>query len=219
MSSRTIPVLVLFALSAACGGKADVLPDGGDTDGGGTDGGGIDAAPGTDCPSQPPSAGATCSKEGLQCEYGGDPRWVCNGIATCSQGAWSVVKGSNDDCPTPPANPPPCPSTFEEAQNAGACTDTGTICNYSTSSATRFCSCFTFGGPVQLDGGGATWECGQAYDPSCPTARPRVGSPCTQPDTYCAYDVCGEPSGLSVQCDGDTGTWVTSPGDVCAGAN
>src|SRR5690242_5616193 len=36
MSSRTIPVLFFFALSAACGGSINILPDGGgNPDGGG----------------------------------------------------------------------------------------------------------------------------------------------------------------------------------------
>ncbi|HEY1956661.1 MAG TPA: hypothetical protein VGH28_13670 [Polyangiaceae bacterium] len=224
MSSRTIPVLFFFALTAACGGKADVLPDGGDIDsgpsdgGGGPDGNGGDASPGPDCPTEAPAEGAACSKEGIQCEYGGDPRWVCNTIATCTQNQWTRIKGDIDSCPTPPVNPPTCPGTYGEAQKGGACTSTGTICDYSTSSATQFCSCNYMGGPIMLDGGGATWLCGSAYDPACPTVRPRAGSSCATPDTYCTYDVCGLPSGLSMQCDGLTGTWVTSPGDVCASA-
>jgi len=215
MSSRTIPVLFFFALSAACGGSIDILPDGGGNPDGG---GGPDATPGPDCPAQAPSEGAACSKEGIECEYGGDPRWVCNTVSRCSGGHWSVGKEGDPSCPTAPVNPPPCPGSYAEAQQGGACSPNGTICNYSTSSATQFCTCNVLGGPIELDGGGAVWYCGQPYDPSCPAERPRVGSSCSVPAVHCSYDVCGLPSGLAVDCSEATGTWVTSPGEVCASA-
>lgn len=219
MTSRSTPWLLVLTVLAACGGKTDGATDSGTTDSGGTDSGNTDAGPGPSCPASAPNAGDSCTKSDVQCEYGGDPRWTCNALATCSKGAWVYAFGGDPSCPTPPTNPQACPATFEQAQNAGFCKETGTACDYATSTATRFCSCAWFGGPPSPDGGtSSTWTCSLGTSTGCPAVRPHVGSPCTS-DLFCSYDVCGIPSGLSVQCDTETGTWVTSPGDVCAGSN
>lgn len=207
---------MLFTFLIACGGKTNEQTDGGGDDGGQTDGG---PQPGPDCPSAVPSEGASCKIDTLQCEYGSDPRSICNTIAVCNNGSWTYFKGG-DACPTPATNPPECPATFEQVQVGTQCSLMGDSCNYSTSSATRFCTCSYMGGPVDMDGGFAgTWQCGSPFETGCPTARPHIGAACSQPDQTCNYDVCGAPSGLAFQCNGQTGTWIQGFGDMCAGAN
>ena len=219
MSLRSTVLVLSLVLAPACGGISDLPDSGGGDSGGGDGGGGGDAAPGPDCPSSAPSEGTACGKSGVECEYGSDTRWSCNLVTICSGGQWTLTKGVDPTCPTPSPNPPVCPATYVAAQQGGGCDPIGTVCDYSTSAATHVCSCAYLGGPVQIDGGGATWQCGGPYDQSCPAKRPRVGAPCSSPSTYCSYDVCGAPDGLSVQCDAQTGTWKTSPGPICAGAN
>jgi len=53
----------------------------------------------------------------------------------------------------------------------------------------------------------------------CPAVRPRIGTTCSHPDLQCDYGVCGDPMGLSIRCEGSTGTWVTGWGVDCAYAN
>jgi hypothetical protein len=211
MTSRAC--FILFAFVVACGGKTSDITDGG----GGNDGG---PQPGPDCPTSVPAEGASCKIDALQCEYGGDPRSVCNTIAVCNKGSWTYFKGGDPSCPTPATNPPDCPATLAQVQVGAKCPSMGEACNYSTSSATQFCTCSYMGGPVDLDGGfSGTWQCGAPFETGCPTARPRIGAACSQPDLNCSYDSCGAPSGLSFQCSGQTGTWIQGFGDVCAGAN
>jgi hypothetical protein len=211
MISR-LPIVVFALLGFACGGNV-INP----TDGGGDSPTG-DGGPGPDCPATPPSAvlGESCNNTGISCEYGGDPRWTCNTVATCTSGSWSVTSPDPTGCPT--KNGPACPASESDIQPGMACSPTGTSCDYSTASATSFCVCTYPGGPVQLDGGGAIWQCSTSLA-GCPALRPRLGAPCSQPNLECDYSVCGLPSGSSVRCDQSTSTWVEGFGGACAKAN
>jgi hypothetical protein len=210
MNSRGL--LVLSILLAACGGKSLDNDDGGNSDGGNNG----DSAPGPNCPTSLPSQASSCSIEGLECEYGNDPRSTCNTVVTCTNGGWTIPKPNAQGCPTGP-NSSSCPAS--ESAATGTCTDMGLACNYSTSSETRFCTCNYMGGPPMLDGGfTASWQCSFGTATGCPAERPKIGTTCSQPDLDCNYDVCGAPQGLSFQCSSKTGTWVEGFGDVCAGA-
>lgn len=214
MTTRSLSLLFVL-LAAACGGKADVLPDGGGSDSGGSDGG----PPGPDCPATAPNLGDACSKNGMQCEYGSDIRSTCNTIATCIGGKFDYSFPADPQCPTPPVNPSECPATYADALSAGACSTYGTSCDYSTGSATRFCSCISFGGPILEDGGSqGTWSCSYPTQ-GCPADRPRIGATCSQPQLDCNYDSCGLPDGLTFECSASTGTWIVGPSEVCASAN
>jgi hypothetical protein len=198
---------------AACGGKSLDNDDGGNGNDGGNN---VDGGPGPDCPVSQPQEGAHCSIETLECEYGSDPRSTCNNVLTCSNGSWTMPKPFDDSCPTG-ANAPACPASPSSA--TGTCSDLGLACNYSTSQKTQFCSCNWMGGPPIEDGGTtATWQCGFNTATGCPAVRPTIGATCSMADLNCNYDVCGAPQGLSFQCNGKTGTWITGFGDVCAGA-
>jgi hypothetical protein len=210
-------VLLMMLSAVACGGKVDdVIPDAG------SDGEvAPDATPppplDPGCPAAQPTDGTACAKEGLECEYGPDPRWTCNWVASCYQGRWSVTTTNDAWCPTPSENPAACPGSFTEASQAGVCDAPGTPCQY----AEGWCSCMFFGGPPLPDGGGQdySWQCGFGLATGCPASRPRLGTSCTAPDLDCEYSACDQPSGLSVRCDVSTHTWAEGFGSVCAGAS
>lgn len=208
---------LLAALATACGGKTDTtLTDGGT----GPDGEGIDVVHPTPanpfCPSAQPQDGSSCTHDGVKCEYGSDPRYSCNWVASCDQGRWSVSTSNDMYCPTPSTNLPSCPATWSEAQSAGTCSALGTPCHY----AEGWCSCIDMGGPPMPDAGmQAYWMCAGAPSVGCPAERPHLGTTCTQPDLQCDYAPCDQPQGLSVRCDGTYGTWVDGFGMLCAGAD
>ncbi|HEY1955086.1 MAG TPA: hypothetical protein VGH28_05725 [Polyangiaceae bacterium] len=215
---KRLAVIVALAL-AACGGKTDSQST--TQSDAGSDGAPdafVHPTPSLPCPDAQPQDGASCSHEGVECEYGNDPRYTCNWIATCGQGTWSVTTTNDPWCPTPPTNPAACPATYNQT---GQCTDgeVGVPCQY----AEGWCSCIFVGGPPMPDGGGpdTAWMCfdQSSVTPGCPATRPRLGTSCTQTDLQCNYSPCGTPSGLAVQCDAQTFTWTQSFGGVCGGAS
>ncbi len=203
---------------AACGGKTDdAAGDAGNAGDAAADHATpADAAPLPDhgCPGAQPQEGTACATETLQCEYGNDPRWTCNWVATCAKGRWSVATTNDAWCPTPATNPAACPATFTAASQGGVCPSAGVPCDY----AEGFCTCLHYGGPPFPDAGqpADTWACNYIPGTDCPAARPRLGEPCAPAGTECDYGVCDLPSGLSVQCDLTTHTWRTGSGSPCA---
>ena len=190
--------LGLFAF--ACGGATlDPLQDGGQ------DGAPIQDGGSTQCPSSPPTEGASCSPESLYCEYGNDPSLACNEVAQCSLGHWTVQKPYGQ-CPTPP-NPSSCPASFASVPVGQHCGDlVGTTCSY----AQGFCGCSVgSGGPYPEDASAvATWIC-DAPSAGCPQPRPKLGTSCSQEGLECDYSPCSLPSGVSVVCQG--GAWQDQP--------
>ncbi|HEY8039615.1 MAG TPA: hypothetical protein VIF15_07465 [Polyangiaceae bacterium] len=218
---------VAALLPLGCGGAESPLLSGDDgTDGGlhdsgpydgngSTDGNGRDAI-GNDsetpwspvCPIGMPAAGASCSPEGAQCEYGG--AWwsvSCDTVMQCQSGRWSVFRPSFAQCSPPPGpNPPACPADYASVPQGGQCTPSGLSCNYAQAN----CSCLVpLGGPVQIDGGSAYWGC--VPEPGCPMPRPRLGTACGGSSTYCTYEACS----YGESCQG--GVWIAQQ-EACAGA-
>ncbi len=214
MTSRLFFFALVAAATVACGGKTDdVIVDGG---GDGPINGDSGPGPGPSCPASAPNPSSACSIDGIQCEYGTDPRWTCNTVAMCMGGTWLFGDFGGQGCPTVSGSD--CPAAFSDIHQGDSCTETNAPCNYSSSSATEFCICGSLGGPVQLDGGHDQWQC-SAPQEGCPAAKPHLGATCAQANLQCDYSVCGEPNGLSVQCDPSTSTWVEGPTAVCAMAN
>ena len=171
------------------------------------------------CPSTAPAAGSACGSgvldggaAGLECEYGADPRFTCNVVATCASGQW-VIGSQASDCPT--TNSPECPATIGCLQGS-ACSQSGARCNYSTTTTTDFCACT--GGVLlpPLFKTTLAWRCSSPPANGCPGARPPLGSTCAQPGITCDYAdyPCngGFPSGLVVGCHPTLGVWVSALG-------
>jgi hypothetical protein len=192
---RAAPLLLLALAVAGCGGRA---PGGGDA---GADGPPGDAAPPSPCPAAPPAAAGACSREGLVCAYGVDPRPQCRPTATCRGAAWELA---DPGCPLPP--PAACPETRAAAADQ-PCPTQDARCSYD-GLACHCTSCVEY--PVVHCGGEAAWRCDAPNpDPACPAALPNLGTGCAPESKMCVYGC--EPN-LARRCVG--GVWLadTAPG-------
>lgn len=217
-----LTVAALAGFAGACGGSAFTTGNG---DGGSTSDGGIDAsetdagdagntsdASGSDaasdagdgggapaCPATM-TAGAACSQEGLQCEYGTDPNAGCDAIYVCSSGAFkaSTQVEQPKTCPTPSfPKENKCPATYNTVPVGQACVDDGLECAY----AKGICACAgSNGGPVTT----LRWVCPAPGD-KCPDDRPRAGSACDAEGRSCSYGACTYRGGVVEKCSG--GSW------------
>ncbi len=219
-------VALCAVMVAGCGGSAFVI--GGDAGGGGDDSGGlIDAGPMSDgggedgstndggptqdaggeggsdagggqgtCPTTLPASGAPCSVSGLECEYGGNPSVRCNQVAECTAGAWTYAAGGACVVGV-------CPPTYASAV-AQNCTTSGLVCSY----AQGTCGCMFGGGPIRVIDGSivSAWSCAPAQT-GCPSPRPDIGTPCSQPGDTCDYAPCN--GGVELSCTG--GRWDVEP--------
>jgi hypothetical protein len=208
MRASTFALLAFAVPLAACGGNidftiadastdgpADALPDGSDDTATDT---AIDTAPPDGCPASLPSSGAACSKDGLVCGYGDDPRPQCRPTATCSNGSWSVGKGV-----CPPSPTATCPASAVAAAGQ-ACSPDGAFCTYGN----VICGCSACGaGPCGLD---ATWHCdAPPADPRCPRAVPNLGRACSNDGLSCTYGSCGAGDIAGRKCE--NGVWIDQP--------
>jgi hypothetical protein len=199
--------------AGATGGSAGATGGSAGAGSGGTSGtgGAADAAvdgPGAGaCPAQMPAASATCSRVGLVCEYGSDPRRECRSYATCmASGAILVWQLQTMTCqPLPPAT---CPATRASADGQ-PCTPKGAYCSYDMGLTCQCTDCL--GGPVAMCTGAPVWRCeAPNMTPGCPMAQPALGSPCASEGKLCTYH-CGKAGGS--QCT--KGVWVGTQGGPC----
>ena len=224
-SGRTlwsVGLVCSVAALAACG-DSTTLPavDGGPridagpgVDGGpGADGGprvdagpAVDAGPRADlgvssaCPAVAPNDAMTCTTDGLECEYGNDPRYACRTYASCTAGAWLVTLPTGGCDPIPPVT---CPATRADAAGA-LCTPVDAYCSYDGLNC-HCTNCTLY--PVVRCEGPLAWVCdAPSAVPSCPPARPRLGDSCGLANgTSCEYGCEG---GQSRECR--DGSWVSS---------
>jgi hypothetical protein len=194
----------LLPLLAACGGTITGGP--GNDSGTGSDGGtgsdsgtGSDTGTGTDgqpppasCPTDPPTAGASCTDNGLECEYGTNPNVECNKTFTCAGSLWTSPSSTP---PCPPADD--CPPAYITSGKNEQCSmsDEDLTCSY----AQGTCICSEGSLP---EVGGPYWNCIPATS-SCPSPRPRLGSACSDEGTQCDYGACE--GGIAIECK--DGVW------------
>lgn len=168
--------------SADAGTGRDVAPlDGGVTDLGGSSdrGGAPDTGTVPPCPSSVPTEAGGCTREGVVCEYGDDPRVQCRTFATCTAARWSLAVPSCD--PLPAAA---CPAS-REAADGQACGVEGAFCAYA-GLACECTNCIRY--PVGRCEGARTWHCdAPTTATSCPSARPRAGTVCGTEGLSCDY--------------------------------
>jgi hypothetical protein len=200
------PLAAAACLLVGCGGAVYTTSPG-SSDSGTADGGGRDATPLPDdasapdgsgddssspwspvCPATLPAAGTACSQETLQCEYG-SAWWSvsCDTVMQCQSGQWTAFKPSYEPCSAKPGpNPATCPPDYASVPQGATCSMNGLTCIYDQAA----CACqVLLGGPVQLDGGTAEWECLPA-EQGCPFPRARVGTACPNEGTVCSYEEC-----------------------------
>lgn len=214
MKKSTSPRLIsgLFCCVSACTSHPN-LPDGSgssDSANGGSGDGAHDAATlAGPCPTkQPDNAAKTpCPSEGLQCEYGADPRPACRTVATCGANhTWQVpIYGA---CAAIP--PATCPQTRDIAAGA-KCNVEGAFCRYDGFEPCECTNC-NKGGPDAACLGEATWHCPAPHpDARCPAVMPRLGEPCAQDGQVCKY-TCGGAGGRVCH----NGVWQAAQGGPCA---
>ena len=138
------------------------------------------------CPATQPMSFSPCSPVGLECEYGDSPSYGCTAHWSCGSGGW-LFDDSVSICVTGS-----CPPNAASVQKGQACTPDGLDCAYPQGE----CNCSTLGGPAEPEAGGPVWQC---FSPgNCPEPRPRIGSPCSQPNQQCDYGACS--GGVALQC-------------------
>jgi hypothetical protein len=218
--ANTCAQLLLGAALFGCGGASVSAGDG-------ADGGqmAMNEAAATPCPGTEPTAGGSCSAEGLQCEYGNDPSIACNKVYSCTMGAWSAMPApfvAPGTCPTlPAAQTPGCPASSASLQSNTSCSTALTTCLYPDGSF------LCVNNPVCM----GLWVNGKPEAPvaGCPATRPQIGTYCTSTARICDYSCglgasggvsCGSMCGISdafvVRCDTTTGTWSEGQSD-CSG--
>jgi hypothetical protein len=239
-SLRRSPVRLAFALllaggaglaANACSGKT--AQDGTSADGGGGTDGSTTITNNPACPDTEPADGASCTKDGVLCEYGSDFNPLCNVVRVCSGGRWAspITYSNRPTCPTTPPtispNPAECAATRAAVPEGQACTKSGdasgATCSYDGAACTcgSFCPSFPVGqqdcdadaGITQncCDRSRITWHCfdGPAF---CKIPRQRVGSTCTTEGESCALTEPGECGQPILKCE--KGVW-TLPNVSC----
>jgi hypothetical protein len=170
-----------------------------------------DGGPAPVCPPPPaPTQGGPCTSPGLACEYGVSTVQSCDTVVTCStKMAWVLTAPSGTDCGA--IRPTTCPATFAGAALGGACTTSGTLCDY----VQGRCDCVPSGllgaDPIMLVDATVPsdhWACQDPDNANCPTPRPPLGSFCSQPSLVCDYGSCSVDGGTSEVCQG--GVWQTA---------
>jgi hypothetical protein len=146
------------------------------------------------CPGSPPPQGGACAPAGIECEYGTSNDPNCNTLFVCTAGTWQDMSSSGI-C-LPPDAGAACPATYAAVPVGKVCSPNTLECAYPQ--GTCLCSNST-GGPVMIN---SEWSC-IAATPSCPSPRPRLGSPCSG-DAMCDYGACS--GGAALQCVG--GYWA-----------
>lgn len=170
---------------------------------GGADMGSDMSIPESPCPGAIPDADTACDREGLQCEYGDDPRAQCRNIATCDDDLWRIDERFCDPLPDTM-----CPMTRDDASGMD-CDAMEAYCAYGD----LVCRCTncTVGGPVEMCGGDPTWKCDVPNtDSDCPAGKPRLGTGCDADGKLCEYE-CG--SGGARVCR--SGVWNNAEGGPC----
>ena len=151
------------------------------------------------CPATVPTDGAPCpaAAQGGSCEYGDDPFFGCDTVATCYAGTWSVLAPFQPTCPT--TLPAGCPSSFADAQATNgevACASLppGLTCDYPEG------RCWCVEGLTVL-------TCTPLAPVGCPAARPLAGTPCSSAPGACTSWGTGSCDGRSMTCA--CGVWQT----------
>ncbi len=173
------------------------------SDGGASGDGGGDAAA-SPCPASVPSAGAACTRSGLECEYGTSPVTACNTVATCAGSTWTITPPNSSGGACRGSLDSQCPATYALVPKGSHCSDPNLVCDYPRGR----CACEApTGGIVVLADASlmtTTWMC-QTGTTGCPDTRPALGTACSPEGTSCDYGACTIPDGTAEECTG--GVW------------
>lgn len=147
------------------------------------------------CPDEMARDGTSCSQSGLVCEYGGNVDTRCNPFVECDGSRWWRRPA--------PTCADACPDARSLVVEGAPCTPPDgeeLLCAY----ARELCGC------TETATGAFAWRCLPA-DAGCPTERPRIGSPCTDP-VVCDYGACAFQNGLALECKVSSSAYGTRSG-------
>jgi hypothetical protein len=162
-----------------------------------------------------PVQGDPCTPDGLACEFGESPFVLCDTVARCEDGGWTVSAPDLSDPACAPAASS-CPPSLDAAPGSTPCAPTDIHCDY----ADRRCECAQ---NARMPGWPAHWTC-QPPQPSdsmgrqlCPVTRPRLGTLCAALSTVCDYGACEVHGANRQECVSatatgtDYGRWADRP--------
>jgi hypothetical protein len=159
---------------------------------------------GVECPSSPPTNGASCSSKGLACSWGTDPRFGCRPQALCVEDEGKLVwEAATASCPPPPSCPKSAPRTTGNGclgQTKCSEAELGATCVYDDVAFT----CAPCSGNLCCDEN--TWSVTDLAN-GCPNAVPNFGDTCTTSKLYCNYNSCAD--------DQQNDTWAYGVGERC----
>jgi hypothetical protein len=181
---RTALALVWVITLAACTTDRTIGgPDGATADGA-RDQGDKDQRLSSVCPQALPGPGDSCTRDGLICQYGNDPRRECRPTARCDNKIWQVT---DPGCKQPPKET--CPPTREDAASKN-CSIRDAYCTYPGDLVCRCTNCIAY--PVPRCQGPLTWHCDVPnQDKKCPPGKPNLGAACSREGQRCEYH-CGQ---------------------------
>ncbi|HYQ01825.1 MAG TPA: hypothetical protein VER96_24295 [Polyangiaceae bacterium] len=140
------------------------------------------------CPALAPSTGQSCTSDGLQCQYGIDPRRACRPLATCQSGSWMVKEGTLAACPElAEADCPASMGQLADQRCAQGAVNAGPYCAYND--VTCVCD------PENCDATGTdcAWFCDKPLaDANCPWGQPNIGTSCASEGLVCRYTTCAD---------------------------
>lgn len=167
--------------------------------------------PASPCPAAEPTDGASCTRDQIECEYGGDPRRECRDVAACVGTTWRIRRPQTTGteglawCTSAPPLAP-CPATAEAASGQ-SCAAQGAVCTYG-GTLCECTSCVSF--PVGTCTRPRVWLC-DGRPMGCPAAAPRIGDACASEGSDCQYG-CNSPGG-NVVCR--AGVWQRGNFSMC----
>jgi len=146
------------------------------------------------CPAALPIGGTPCSGSTPVggCEYGDDPWYDCDTIATCDPQSGWIVQATVDGASCPTRLPPECPPTFAIAQAMAA--------NLSCSKLPTYLTCRYPEGTCGCNQGQSALACSPPAPAGCPAVRPRAGAPCGGDAGTCTTWGSGVCDGQSMVC-------------------
>ena len=144
------------------------------------------------CPAACPSPSSPCPAEGVQCEYGDDPRSPsCRTLAMCEPEGWFVIQPDLGTGCEPLTAATDCPAS--SAAEGQACAREHSWCSLPTEGTACVCTSCDWSGGIFFSPCPARkprWQClgrrATELDPRCPTQWPTLGTSCTG-DLSCNY--------------------------------
>ena len=165
---------------------------------------------GTSCPNVEPAPGASCTDEGISCEFTNcvAPNFRNDHTLTCVDGAW-VLADEVQCLPGCPETPPVIGDTCDAAATPGPCPVTNACgTSYAYCSSGEWSLQSSDRAPIPNPGPNGAGGSSDIIALICPNPAPAVGSDCC-PSQY--PSICDYTNGQGVPGAGGSGSWFAPP--------